>query len=214
MKQLRRAATLPVAFFKRPAEIVAADLVGMVVVSSAGGVVTEGRIVETEAYLGYDDPASHGYLHRRNARNAALFGPPGSWYVYLSYGMHWCANLVCQRSGLASAVLLRALEPVAGLEIMRRRRGVVPDRELCSGPGKLCQAMGIGRELDGQRMGGSVAIVRRPTVSEEGRVAVSPRIGITKAADWPLRFHLAGSPWISRKENGREVIVTARPSKV
>ena len=214
MKQLRRAATLPVAFFRRPAEIVAADLVGITVVSSVGGVVTEGRIVETEAYLGYDDPASHGYLHRRNARNAALFGPAGSWYVYLSYGMHWCANLVCQRSGLANAVLLRALEPVAGLEIMRRRRGAVPDRELCSGPGKLCQALGISRELDGERMGGSLVIVRRPTVSGESRVAVSPRIGITKAADWPLRFHLSGSPWISRKENGREVIVTARPSKV
>jgi DNA-3-methyladenine glycosylase len=214
MTQLRRAATLPVAFFRRPAEIVAADLVGMTVVSSVGGVVTEGRIVETEADLGYDDPASHGYLHRRNARNAALFGPAGSWYVYLSYGMHWCANLVCQRSGLATAVLLRALEPGAGSEIMRRRRGAVPDRELCSGPGKLCQALGISRELDGEGMGRSLVIVRRPRVSGESRVAVSPRIGITKAADWPLRFHLAGSPWISRKENGREVIVTARPSKV
>jgi DNA-3-methyladenine glycosylase len=214
MNQLRRAATLPVAFFKRPAEIVAAELVGMVLVSSVEGVVTEGRIVETEAYLGYADPASHGYLHRRNARNAALFGPAGSWYVYLSYGMHWCANLVCQRSGLASAVLLRALEPVAGLEAMRWRRGAVPDRELCSGPGKLCQALGISRELDGQRMGGSVVLVRHPALSEERRVAVSPRIGITKAVDWPLRFHLAGSSWISRKENGREVIVPARPSKV
>jgi DNA-3-methyladenine glycosylase len=213
MKQLRRAATLPVAFFKRPPEVVAADLVGMVVASSVGGAITEGRIVETEAYLGYDDPASHGYLHRRNARNAALFGPAGSWYVYLSYGMHWCANLVCQRSGLASAVLLRALEPVAGLDTMRQRRGAVSDRDLCSGPGKLCQALGISRELNGARMGRSLVIVRRPTMSEEGRIAVSPRIGITKAADWPLRFHLAGSPWISRKENGREVIVTARPSK-
>lgn len=202
MKQLRRAATLPVAFFRRPAEIVAPELIGMVVVSSVGGMVTEGRIVETEAYLGYDDPASHGYLHRRNARNAALFGPAGSWYVYLSYGMHWCANLVCQRSGLASAVLLRALEPVSGLPIMRRRRGAVPDRALCSGPGKLCQALGISRELDGHRMARSLVVVRPPAVTEECRVAVSPRIGITKAADWPLRFHLAGSPWISRKENG------------
>ena len=125
MTHLRRAATLPVAFFRRPAEVVAAELLGMVVVSSVGGEVTEGRIVETEAYLGYDDPASHGYLHRRNARNEALFGPPGSWYVYLSYGMHWCANLVCQRPGLASAVLLRALEPLDWIEIMRRRRGGV-----------------------------------------------------------------------------------------
>lgn len=214
MTQLRRAATLPVAFFRRPAEMVAADLVGMVVVSSVGGVITEGRIVETEAYLGYDDPASHGYLHRRNARNIALFGPAGSWYVYLSYGMHWCANLVCQRSGLASAVLLRALEPVAGLETMRRRRGAVPDRELCSGPGKLCQALGLSRELDGVRMGRSLVVVRRPAVSDEGRIAISPRIGITKAVDWPLRFHLAGSPWTSRKENGREVIVPPRPWKM
>lgn len=213
MTQVRRAVTLPVAFFRRPAETVAADLVGMVVVSSVGGMTTEGRIVETEAYLGYDDPASHGYRHRRNARNLALFGPPGSWYVYLSYGMHWCANLVCQRSGLASAVLLRALEPVAGLETMRHRRGPLSERELCSGPGKLCQALGISRELDGVRMGQSLVVVRPPKADEAARIAVSPRIGITKAVDWPLRFHLAGSPWTSRKENGREVIVTARPWK-
>jgi DNA-3-methyladenine glycosylase len=202
MTQLRRAATLPVAFFRRPAEVVAAELVGMIVVSSIEGELTEGRIVETEAYLGYDDPASHGYLHRRNARNAALFGPPGSWYVYLSYGMHWCANLVCQRVGLASAVLLRALEPLAGQEIMRRRRGGAPDRELCSGPGKLCQALGITRELDGLTMARSPVIVRPPERWEETRIAITPRIGITKAANWPLRFHLAGSPWISRKDKG------------
>jgi DNA-3-methyladenine glycosylase len=202
MTQLRRAATLPVAFFRRPTEVVAAELLGMVVVSTVGGEVTEGRIVETEAYLGYDDPASHGYLHRRNARNGALFGPPGLWYVYLSYGMHWCANLVCQRAGLASAVLLRALEPLAGVEVMRRRRGAVPDRELCSGPGKLCQALGIDRDLDGTRMAQSQVIVRRPGRGEESRIATTPRIGITKAADWPLRFVLAGSPWLSRKETG------------
>src|SRR5687768_13033597 len=171
MTQLRRAATLPVAFFRRPAEVVAAELLGMIVVSSIGGEITESRIVETEAYLGYDDPASHGYLHRRNARNAALFEPPGTWYVYLSYGMHWCANLVCQKAGLASAVLLRALEPISGLEAMRRRRGVVPDRELCSGPGKLCQALGISRDLDGCKMTRSAVIVR-PADRSEGRVAI------------------------------------------
>lgn len=199
---IKRAATLPVAFFQRPAETVAAELLGTVLVSSIGGEVTEALIVETEAYLGYDDPASHGFRHRRNARNAALFGPPGTWYVYLSYGMHWCANLVCQRTGLASAVLLRALEPMEGLEVMRRRRGGVPDRELCSGPGKLCQALGIDRELDGARMSRSTVIVRLPERGELPRVAATPRIGITKAVDWPLRFHVVGSPWLSRKEKG------------
>jgi DNA-3-methyladenine glycosylase len=201
-QQTKRAATLPVAFFRRPTEVVAAELLGMIVVSTVGGEVTEARIVETEAYLGYDDPASHGYLHRRNARNAALFGPAGLWYVYLSYGMHWCANLVCQKAGLASAVLLRALEPLSGLQTMRGRRGDVPDRELCSGPGKLCQALGINRELDGTIMARSPVIVRRPDQWEERPIAITPRIGITKAADWPLRFHVAGSPWTSRKEKG------------
>jgi DNA-3-methyladenine glycosylase len=199
MTQLRRAVTLPVAFFRRPAEVVAAEVLGMVVVSSTGGETTEARIVETEAYLGYDDPASHGYLHRRNARNAALFGPPGTWYVYLSYGMHWCANLVCQEEGLASAVLLRALEPIVGLDVMRRRRGAVPDRELCSGPGKLCQALAITCEIDGEKMAASDVIVRRQDRREEAKIVTTPRIGITKAADWPLRFHLAGSPWTSRR---------------
>jgi DNA-3-methyladenine glycosylase len=202
MTRLRRAATLPVDFFRRPAEIVAAELVGAVVVSTIGGEITEGRIVETEAYLGYDDPASHGYLHRRNTRNQALFGPPGSWYVYLSYGMHWCANLVCQELGQASAVLLRALEPLDGLEAMRRRRGRVPDRELCSGPGKLCQALGITRELDGRTMQRGMVRVFRPGVEDGPSILVTPRIGITKAADWPLRFVLKGSSWASRKQTG------------
>jgi DNA-3-methyladenine glycosylase len=201
MTQVRRAATLPVAFFRRPTEVVAQELLGMVVVSTAGDELTTARIVETEAYLGYDDPASHGYRHRRNARNQALFGPPGSWYVYLSYGMHWCANLVCQKTGLASAVLLRALEPLDGLEVMRRRRGPVPDRELCSGPGKLCQALGITRDLDGRRIAESNVLVHRRS-NEENTIAVTSRIGITKAADWPLRFVVAGSPWLSRKTTG------------
>ena len=201
MTQVKRAATLPVSFFARPAEVVAAELLGMIVVSSIGGEITEARIVETEAYLGYDDPASHGYLHRRNARNVALFGPPGTWYVYLSYGMHWCANLVCLKKGLASAVLLRALEPIAGLDVMRRRRGRVLDRELCSGPGKLCQALGITRELDGAKMARSPVVVRAPRQWEQTAVATTPRIGITKATDWPLRFVVAGSRWCSRSSS-------------
>jgi DNA-3-methyladenine glycosylase len=204
MTQLRRAATLPVAFFRRPAEVVAPELIGKVMVSTVGGQLTAGRIVETEAYLGYDDPASHGYLHRRHARNEALFGPPSTWYVYLSYGMHWCANLVCQAPGLASAVLIRAVEPLEGLSVMRRRRGGVPDRELCSGPGKLCQALGIKRELDSRKMRSGPVVVRNGEAVAETVISATPRIGITKAADWPLRFHLTGSLWTSRKEAGGE----------
>ncbi len=185
----RRAATLPVKFFDRPVEIVARELLGALIVSEAGGDRTAGRIVETEAYLGYYDPASHGFRHRRNQRNAALFGPPGSWYVYLSYGMHWCCNLVCEDAGRAAAVLLRALEPAEGLEVMRRRRGGVADRDLCSGPGKLCQALGITRALDGMLMArSSVTVEAGGAAAAPQPVLVTPRIGITKAADWPLRF--------------------------
>lgn len=194
-----RAATLPVSFFRRPTEVVARELLGTTVVSRLGGRRTAGRIVETEAYLGYRDPASHGYRHRRNQRNEALFGPVGSWYVYLSYGIHWCANLVCGVEGEGSAVLLRALEPVDGVEAMRRRRGLSVDRQLCSGPGKLCQALAISRELSGLAMGGSGVTVMRETLAAPTAFAVTPRIGITQAADWPLRFIAAGSPWISRR---------------
>jgi DNA-3-methyladenine glycosylase len=200
MTHLRRAATLPVSFFGHPAEQVAPDLLGARVISLVDGERTVGRIVETEAYLGYDDPASHGYRHRRNQRNAALFGPPGTWYVYLSYGVHWCANLVCEEEGKASAVLLRALEPLEGLDVMRRRRGGggVADRDLCSGPGKLCQALGITRGLDGAPMTRGMLVVAPPDPRSPPAIVTTRRIGITKAADWPLRFTIAGSPWISR----------------
>ncbi|HEY8106248.1 MAG TPA: DNA-3-methyladenine glycosylase [Gemmatimonadales bacterium] len=198
MRRPPRAATLPVRFFERPADAVARDLIGLVIVSAAGG-RTLGRIVETEAYLGYDDPASHGYRHRRHAQNDALYGPPGSWYVYRSYGVHWCANLVCRTAGDGSAVLLRAVEPLDGLALMRERRGGIADRHLCAGPGRLCQALGITRaELDGRMMAGSAVTVLEPD-GWEGAVAVTPRVGITKAVDWPLRFAAAGSPWISRR---------------
>jgi DNA-3-methyladenine glycosylase len=207
MKSPRRAATLPVSFFDRPADIVARDLLGALVVSHLGGTLTSARIVETEAYLGYRDPASHGYRHRRNERNAALFGPPGSWYVYLSYGVHWCANLVCEAEGTASAVLLRALEPVEGLDTMRRRRGRVDDRDLCSGPGKLCQALGITRDLDGRLMGGSEVLVLPPRVALPFEVLTTPRIGITKAADWPLRFLVQGNQHVSGTRGRRRARV-------
>jgi DNA-3-methyladenine glycosylase len=193
-----RAATLPVSFFSRPADVVARELLGVVVISSVDHRPTAGRIVEAEAYLGADDPASHGYRRRRNERNAALFGPAGSWYVYRSYGLHWCANLVCGPQGNGGAVLLRALEPVRGLETMRTRRGGgVDDRHLCSGPGKLCQALGITRELDGMAMERSPVLVA-PGEVEALSILITPRVGITKAAEWPLRYLAAGSPYVSR----------------
>lgn len=201
MNARKRAAQLPVEFFTQSAETVARALLGALVVSTIDGKRTAGRIVETEAYLGRDDPASHGYQLRRNARNEALYGPPGQWYVYLSYGIHWCANLVCWSHGMGSAILLRALEPVEGLDVMRRRRGVAKDRELCSGPGKLCQALGITRALDGQTMAGSRVRVFAGKVPEAAPIAVTPRIGITKAAEWPLRFLVAGSPWTSKPQS-------------
>lgn len=198
MRKPRRAATLPVRFFERPADVVARELVGSLIVSEIGGRATLGRVVETEAYLGYDDPASHGYRGRRHAQNEALYGPPGSWYVYRSYGVHWCANLVCQTAGLGSAVLLRAVEPLEGLELMRRRREGAADRRLCAGPGRLCQALGITRtELDGRMMRESCVVLLEGE-GWNGGIDVTPRIGITQAADWPLRFAAAGSRWTSR----------------
>jgi DNA-3-methyladenine glycosylase len=194
----------PPDFFTRSAEVVAAELLGAVMVSRVGSATTSGRIVEAEAYLGHRDPASHGFRYRRHAANASLYAPPGTWYVYRSYGIHWCANLVCgDQEGGGSAVLIRALEPLTGLPVMRRRRGLRPDVALCSGPGKLTQAMGITRALDGKPMANApVTVVFDPTM-QPARVAVTPRIGITKAADWPLRFVVEDSRWVSRPVNGR-----------
>lgn len=191
----RRAATLPVRFFRRPADVVARELIGCVVVSRIGDAVTAARIVETEAYLGVDDPASHAWKGRRNVQNDAIYGAPGTWYVYRSYGIHWCANLVCLKEGVAAAVLLRALEPLDGLELMRARRGDVADRLLTSGPGRLTMALGITRALDGAAMRTSLVTVR----AGEGapRITTTARVGITRAVEWPLRFVETGSPWAS-----------------
>lgn len=189
---------LTVSFFDRPADEVAPRLLGAIVVSRLGGRLTRGRIVETEAYLGERDPASHGYRLRRNSGNESLYGAPGDWYVYLSYGIHWCANLVCGPKGRAGAVLLRALEPVGGIPVMRQRRNGMETRLLCNGPGKLCQALGIDRALDGHAMVRSAVKLERSAELLLGDIAAGPRVGITQAADWPLRFTLAGSQWLSR----------------
>ena len=167
--------------------------------SEIGGRRTAGRIVETEAYLGPEDPASHGYRARRTRRNESLFAAPGTAYVYFTYGMHWCLNAVTERAGFPSAVLIRALQPLEGLDIMRRRRGGAVDRQLCSGPAKLCQALGVTGRQDGVPLTGSGALrIVRDATRQRKAIITTPRIGITHAAEWPLRFLIEDSPWVSR----------------
>ena len=182
--------TLPKDFFARSVHHVAPDLIGVTLrVDGIGG-----PIVEVEAY-DHEDPAAHGY-GGRTERNSSMFGPPGHAYVYRSYGVHWCLNFVCEEEGSASAVLIRALEPVHGLGVMRERRGLDDPRLLCAGPGRLCQALGITRNQDGLALGEPpFELVAREKKPE---VAVGARIGITKAADRPWRYGLAGSRYLSR----------------
>jgi DNA-3-methyladenine glycosylase len=177
-------------FFARSVHEVAPELIGAtLLVDGVGGV-----IVEVEAY-DQEDPASHGF-RGPTPRTAAMFGPPGHAYVYRSYGIHWCINLVCDVEGRAEAALIRALEPTHGLDAMRARRGIDDPRRLCDGPGKLCQALGITREHDG------LALDRKPFAlrarSRDVEIVTGPRIGITRAAELPWRYALAGSRFLSR----------------
>jgi DNA-3-methyladenine glycosylase len=177
-------------FFARSVHEVAPELVGATLLVDGVG----GRIVEVEAY-DHEDPASHGYKGRTQ-RNASMFGPPGHAYVYRSYGIHWCLNLVCDQEGVASAVLIRALEPTHGLAEMRARRGLDESRLLCSGPGRLCQALGITKELDGSPLDRPPFELRAHDARVE-TLAV-PRIGLTRAVDLPWRYVEAGSRFLSR----------------
>jgi DNA-3-methyladenine glycosylase len=177
-------------FFKRSVHEVAPDLIGAVLLFNGVG----GRIVELEAY-DQTDPAAHSF-RGPTPRNAVMFGPPGYSYVYRSYGIHWCLNLVCEPAGSAGAVLIRALEPTEGLLAMRRRRGVADERLLCSGPGRLCEALRITAAHNGLALDAPPFALFARTDTVE--VVVGPRIGITKAVDKPWRYGEKGSRFLSK----------------
>lgn len=188
---------LPRSFFRRDPREVAPELLNKVIARDDG---RAGRIVEVEAYCGAEDPAAHTF-RGPTKRNATMFGPAGHLYVYFTYGMHWCANTVCGEVGQGWGVLLRAMEPLAGLDVMREaRRHPRRDRDLGSGPGRLAQAMGITGELNGIDLVTAAAGV---TVLDDGmpppEVPVSgPRIGISRAVEHPWRWHVPGNPHVSR----------------
>ena len=188
---------LPPAFYDRSTEAVARDLLGAVLEHRSAGGIVRGRIVETEAYLGPHDPACHAAAGL-TARTRTLHGPPGTAYVYFIYGMHWCFNAVTREEGHGSAVLIRAVEPLSGQALMRRRRGVEREADLTSGPARLCDAFGITRDQDGLRLDrGPLRILRGLAVPDEA-VLITPRIGIRKAAEWPLRYLVQGSRFVSK----------------
>ena len=179
--------------FHAPAAELARELIGASLFVDGVG----GRIVETEAY-DESDPASHSF-GGQTARNAAMFGPPGRAYVYRSYGLHWCLNIVCRPSGHGAGVLIRALEPTSGLDAMRERRGIVDERLLCSGPGRLCEALGVTHALNGMRFDRKPFRLRpRGAAAHAPQVASGARIGVSKSRELPWRFVLAGSAFLSR----------------
>ncbi|HTV28875.1 MAG TPA: DNA-3-methyladenine glycosylase [Xanthobacteraceae bacterium] len=178
------------AFFSRSVLEVAPDLIGAILLVNGVG----GRLVEVEAYR-QTDPAAHSF-RGPTPRNAVMFGPPGFTYVYRSYGIHWCLNFVCEPKGSASAVLIRAIEPTAGLSVMKRRRGMDDERLLCSGPGRLCEALAITHAQNGLALNAPpFKLLARDSPLE---VVAGPRIGLTKAVDKPWRYGLKGSRFLSK----------------
>ena len=195
---------LSAAFYARQTELVARELLGAVLECTVNGTRCRGRIVETEAYTGEEDLACHAAAGR-TARTEVLYGPAGRAYVYFIYGMHWCVNAVTRRAGMPSAVLIRAVEPLEGIEAMRRRRHGRPDRELTNGPAKLCEAFGITgpRHHGASLISSPLRILEGEPVRDED-VAVTPRIGIVKAASDPLRWIVRSSAFVSGRRPRRD----------
>ena len=197
-RDFRRGRALPASFYDRETEIVAREMLGTVLECETDDGIASGIIVETEAYLGEHDLACHAAVGR-TARTAHLYGPPGISYVYFIYGMYWCFNAVTRERGLPSAVLVRALEPLDGIPLMRRRRpNIKRDVDLTNGPGKLCTALGITGALNGMPLSRKPILVRAGEPVADDRVRITTRIGITQSADWPLRWIVRDNPYVSK----------------
>jgi DNA-3-methyladenine glycosylase len=191
-------AALPRDFYVRDTEVVARDLLGCILECHTDAGVASGRIVETEAYLGEHDLACHAAAGRTR-RTEPLYGPPGTAYVYFIYGVHWCFNAVTRDEGLPSAVLIRALEPVAGVDLMKERRPAARrDHDLTNGPGKLCAALGIDVRHNALPLSRPPIAIREGDRVPDGSVLITPRIGIRESAEWPLRWIIADNPYVSR----------------
>src|SRR3954468_19837519 len=196
--QFQRGKILSREFYDRESELVARDMLGTVLECETEDGVASGIIVETEAYLGEHDLACHAAAGR-TARTEHLYGPPGISYVYFIYGMYWCFNAVTREAGSPSAVLVRALEPLDGIPLMRRRRPRInKDVDLTNGPGKLCNALGIVGSMNGKPLQRKPLMVREGEFVADNDVEVTTRIGITKSADWPLRWIVRGNAYVSR----------------
>jgi DNA-3-methyladenine glycosylase len=185
-------------FYDRDTETVSRELLGAILECDTKRGRAAGIIVETEAYIGEHDAACHAAAGRTR-RTEPLYGPPGNAYVYFIYGMHWCVNAVTRSEGLPSAVLIRALEPLAGVPLMRLRRPRArSDRDLTNGPGKLCAALGIDSRTNGLPLQRHPLVIRAGDFVNDSDVVITARIGIARAADWPLRYFVRGSPFVSR----------------
>jgi DNA-3-methyladenine glycosylase len=196
--QYQRGRALPASFYNRETEIVAREMLGTILECETDDGLVSGIIVETEAYLGEHDLACHAAAGR-TARTEHLYGAPGISYVYFIYGMYWCFNAVTREAGSPSAVLVRALEPLDGVPLMRRRRHRInKDVDLTNGPGKLCTALGIVGSMNGKPLQRKPLLLREGESVSDSAVQVTARIGITKSADWPLRWIVRGNPYVSR----------------
>jgi len=189
-------APLPPEYFDRPTLEVARDLLGCVLMSDSPAGRASGRIVETEGYIARIDPAAHAY-RGRTVRNAPMWGSPGHAYIYFTYGMHYCTNVVTEADGVAAAVLIRALEPLEGLDLMAERRGVENPQLLCAGPARLSQALGLDARLSGAPLQGPDVFIYPGEPPTE--IVATTRIGISRGKDLPWRYYPVGSPWVSRK---------------